>query len=505
MTIARKWLRLLLAAVIALSFTFAPMTPSVYADEEEAEYDADAEDIEYARAFIERLYVNMMGRTSDEGGMNYWLERLSKDEVDGDLVADGFYFSNEFTAISADLTNEEYASRMYITILGREPDANGLQYWVDALDSGDMTRDQVYRGFLGSQEWHSMCAANEIISGKYQIGRFVDRMYSIVLGREADPEGRNNWIEKIHSGEDSAIQMAYGFFFSPEYLGREKSNSDYVKDLYLAFMGREFDNAGLEDWCSQLDDGEDRIVVMNGFALSNEFSNICDEYGITRGEAIRVNRNNHNGIVVCIDPGHSAVMPGGTCPLGPGSNQSKPADAAGTHGVASGLNEYQLTLMISLQLRDELEARGYTVIMTREDSNGAHDLVERATVANEGADIMVRIHADGLDNHSVTGCCAICITPGNPWNPQTYSGSRLLADCLLTDYIAATGIRNRGIVEEDTMAGNNWSTVPCVLFELGFMTNPTEDMRMADPAFQVNMVNGLADGVDRYFGNTFDN
>ena len=78
-------------------------------------------------------------------------------------LADGFYFSNEFTAMSANMSNEQFVRRMYITILGREPDGVGLPYWTRRLDSGAMTREQVYRGFLGSQEWIGRCNANVLL------------------------------------------------------------------------------------------------------------------------------------------------------------------------------------------------------------------------------------------------------------------------------------------------------------------------------------------------------
>jgi hypothetical protein len=124
---------------------------------------ATAEDRQYALDFIERLYVNMLGRASDPSGKNYWYGRLANHSVNGLTLADGFYFSNEFTAISASMSNEAFVRRMYITILGREPDGVGLPYWTSKLDTGAMTREQVYRGFLGSPEWRSRCENNPLL------------------------------------------------------------------------------------------------------------------------------------------------------------------------------------------------------------------------------------------------------------------------------------------------------------------------------------------------------
>lgn len=124
---------------------------------------ATAEERQYALDFIERLYVNMLGRASDPSGKNYWYGRLANHSVNGLTLADGFYFSNEFTAISASMSNEAFVRRMYITILGREPDGVGLPYWTSKLDTGAMTREQVYRGFLGSPEWRSRCENNPLL------------------------------------------------------------------------------------------------------------------------------------------------------------------------------------------------------------------------------------------------------------------------------------------------------------------------------------------------------
>ena len=115
---------------------------------------------------------------------------------------------------------------------------------------------------------------------------FVERCYTVTLERESDPDGFADWKGQLLNGKAVGIEIAYGFLFSPEYTGKNKSNEDYVTDLYMLFMGREPDTDGFNDWVGQLNNGKTRLEVFAGFANSQEFYNICDSYGITAGRYV---------------------------------------------------------------------------------------------------------------------------------------------------------------------------------------------------------------------------
>jgi poly(3-hydroxybutyrate) depolymerase len=118
---------------------------------------------------------------------------------------------------------------------------------------------------------------------KDPVSEFVGNLYATCLGRTGADHEIATWADLLKAGDVTGAKTAYGFFFSPEYVGAKKDNRAYVTDLYKAIMGREPDTEGLETWISYLEKGTSREKVFAGFVNSDEFKADCAAHNIKPG------------------------------------------------------------------------------------------------------------------------------------------------------------------------------------------------------------------------------
>lgn len=116
-----------------------------------------------------------------------------------------------------------------------------------------------------------------------QIEAFVRRMYNCALNREAETAGLQDWCNRLMSQQIDGAGISQGFIGSPEFQNRNLSDLEYLVVLYETFFNRWPDEEGLDYWINFLWFGGSRQEVLSGFVNSQEFSNLCDSYGIARG------------------------------------------------------------------------------------------------------------------------------------------------------------------------------------------------------------------------------
>jgi N-acetylmuramoyl-L-alanine amidase len=206
--------------------------------------------------------------------------------------------------------------------------------------------------------------------------------------------------------------------------------------------------------------------------------------------------------VVVIDAGHDERANLETEPIGPGSSTRKIKDGGGATGAVTGLREPVFNLGVALRLRTLLRRAGVEVIMTRTRTEGVSmGNVARARIANRaGADLFLRIHADGSTDRSIRGTHTLIPALRQGWTDDIYGRSGRAGRVVQRALVARLGSRDRGVNERSDITGFNWANVPAILVEVGFLSNPAEDRLLATRAYQRKAARGLCEGALRFLG-----
>jgi Domain of unknown function (DUF4214) len=162
-------------------------------------------------------------------------------------VASGIVYSAE--NYSNFITNE------YQALLGRTPDATGLQFWLTNLEQG-MAPEAVEAGIASSAEFQT--------DYNNDAATWLTGLYNDILRRAPDAAGFSYWMNALQSGA-TPYQVALGFSTSPE-----REAMDITADYY-AFLGRARDANGMAYWLSVEQQGGTRANVEAGIIGSDEF------------------------------------------------------------------------------------------------------------------------------------------------------------------------------------------------------------------------------------------
>ncbi len=190
---------------------------------------------------------------------------------------------------------------------------------------------------------------------------------------------------------------------------------------------------------------------------------------------------NHENIrTIIIDPGHGNPDGG----------------AVGKNSVES-----QLNLSISLKLRQELEERGFKVIMTREDENGLNK--KKKNDMNMRLDIMKTIPSDMFISIHMNKFSKPQYRGGEVYYSSNFIQSTLLAQLIMDEIKKIDPLnQTRGIKEsERSLFLMKNATVPAVIIECGFLSNAEEEKLLMDDKYQSRMASAICDGIVKYYEN----
>lgn len=93
---------------------------------------------------VTELYITQLGREPDAAGLAFWENILNNGTLSWDEVANGI--------IDSDEGRRRFIRELYVFLLGREPDEKGMTDWMDAITRG-MTRAEIYKAFMESDEF----------------------------------------------------------------------------------------------------------------------------------------------------------------------------------------------------------------------------------------------------------------------------------------------------------------------------------------------------------------
>lgn len=221
-------------------------------------------------------------------------------------------------------------------------------------------------------------------------------------------------------------------------------------------------------------------------------------FPILSGEEIAAASQVLSGQVIGLDPGHQRFADYALEEIAPGSDLTKVRQSEGCYGVRSDVPEYRINLLVAEKVRMLLESCGATVVMTRTDSDVDLSNIDRALMMNDsGACLWVRVHCNASDDEQQEGACVLI--PSETVTPDIYEYSLYLGQCVSAAFTDATGAPNMRLVVLENQTGFNWSRIPVITVEMGYLSNAKDDVQLNSDSYQMRCALGIFNGIIKYF------
>jgi hypothetical protein len=208
--------------------------------------------------FVKQQYRDFLNREADSAGLQYWVNRIDSGAMTRAQVIESFFWSEEFGGRIAPIV------RLYFAYFLRIPDYAGLMSWINAYNSGG-SLGAISDSFAGSEEFQQRY-------GSLSNEAFVNLVYQNVLGRAPEPGGYAYWVGELNLGRRTRGQVMSQFSESTEYEANS-SNEVFVTMMYVGMLRRSPEQGGFDYWVNYLDSGNSGLGLIDGLLNSTEYAN----------------------------------------------------------------------------------------------------------------------------------------------------------------------------------------------------------------------------------------
>lgn len=211
-------------------------------------------------------------------------------------------------------------------------------------------------------------------------------------------------------------------------------------------------------------------------------------------------KNPRSKITIFIDPGHGKKADMSMEKVAPWSNIKMVKSAVGAVGSFSKTPEYQINLEVGMKLNSLLLEKGYNVVMSKTSLEDNPSGIERAEMGNKAnARLAIRIHADSFKDRSIKGTSIFVPSPVNDDMKKISGESERCGEIIMNSLVERAGVKPREITKRKDLTTFNWSRVPTILIEMGFLSNKEEDTLLNTEEYQEKIAKAIAEGIEEAF------
>ena len=207
--------------------------------------------------FVTQQYLDILDRTPDQNGLNYWVGVLTSGQQTRAQVAAAYFTSVEFTSGGLAII------RYYMGAFGSNPDYAGWLNWFTQWHGG-LSLTTIENDFVTAPQFTTTY-------GGLSNSAFVTLAYHNVLNRAPTQTELNNWVTELGNSQVTKAQVMVDLLNSSEAATGLILPRAYANLLYMGYLRRTADPSGLQFWTNSLANLNNLPTVVNNFIISPEY------------------------------------------------------------------------------------------------------------------------------------------------------------------------------------------------------------------------------------------